>query len=300
MTIKQTNIRIIAGFPGVGKSKYVKGLMQSSHVLDLDSSNYRDNDINDKMTNYLNTIRTLLTNSNHLLLVSTHKEVLNWLEENSIEYVLVYPDFDKVNSEEYSESRFNRPVDDTVFKARMVSNWQNYKEDLYSAKPTYRITLDKDEYLSDFVESNTKHKSSFVLHLPDTVNGVKTFDAIKSMFDGYTHNTMFNIGCYQEYEEWSATFLFEELDRLTKDLRIKFGVVTKEELEQLTPEEITSLGFGLWDEQSGLYLIPISHLPLLDEDMPVVSIGCEKGVLKLVDKDVRYGLLAWGIVLNKQ
>ena len=300
MAIKQTNIRVIAGFPGVGKSNYVKGLTQSSHVLDLDSSNYRDNDINDKMTNYLNTIKTLLTNSNHLLLVSTHKEVLNWLEENGIEYVLVYPDFDKVDSEEYSESRFNRPVDDAVFKARMVGNWQNYKEDLYSAKPTYRITLNKDEYLSDFVESNTGHKSSFVLNLPDTVNGVKTFDAIKSMFDGYTHHTMANIGCYQEYEEWSSRFLFEELDRLAKDIRISHGAVTKEELEQLTPEEITSLGFGGWSEQSGLYLIPIGYLPLLDEDMPVVSIGREKGILKLVDKDVRYGLLAWGIVLNKQ
>lgn len=300
MAIVDTHIRVIAGFPGVGKSSFISSLESNTRVIDLDSSNYRDNDINEKLVNYTNTIKSLLTNSNHLLLISTHKEVLSWLEENTIDYILVQPDSEKVGADTYAEERFNRKVDDNVFKQRMVGNWDSYHADLDKASPKYRIKLDAEEYLKDYIGLDAK-SNGYLLNLPGdstVARYIKNYETIKFMVSRYKDDVLTHLECYRTYGTWGIDTVLEFMDETSENYVNRFGYITKEELVRLSKDQFLDLGFRQWDEK-GLRLIPIRLIPLLDPEMEVVSISDNKGLLKDVDKDIRYGCIAYGVYPNK-
>lgn len=65
----------------------------------------------------------------------------------------------------------------------------------------------------------------------------------------------------------------------------------------LTLAEINVLGFGIWDKNSPLKLIPVWLLPFLKEDFECESINGKKiSKLKDIDSDQRSGFLAYGVI----
>lgn len=63
----------------------------------------------------------------------------------------------------------------------------------------------------------------------------------------------------------------------------------------LTSEELNTLGFQRWDEESNLYLIPIWMTKFIQQDIEVTSFMGEKKTLAKADKDHRYGCIAYGV-----
>lgn len=79
--------RVLAGFPGVGKSTLFRDNPEA--YADSDSSTF------DKAgfpANYIAHIQNLLETSDKTIFVSTHQEVRDALAEAVIPFVLVYPD----------------------------------------------------------------------------------------------------------------------------------------------------------------------------------------------------------------
>lgn len=79
--------RVLAGFPGVGKSTLFRD--NPDAYADSDSSTF------DKAgfpANYITHIQNLLDNSDKTIFVSTHEDVRAALDAAGIPFVLVYPD----------------------------------------------------------------------------------------------------------------------------------------------------------------------------------------------------------------
>lgn len=91
---------------------------------------------------------------------------------------------------------------------------------------------------------------------------------------------------------------------LDSDIRQSWGVFCNSakkyiDWKNLTIEEARELRFRKWDEESDLWLIPIWLYPFIPEDLELTSIGGNKGFAPNIDTDVRFGCLAWGILLKE-
>lgn len=100
--------------------------------------------------------------------------------------------------------------------------------------------------------------------------------------------------------------------RVLNDLLLKNGVVGEEywenlrseyqksfadiDLRKCSCEELKALGFGRWEEESKLMLIPASIANMLDQEMQVVSISGMLKVLKNAGTDIRFGMRSVGII----
>lgn len=97
------------------------------------------------------------------------------------------------------------------------------------------------------------------------------------------------------YTNWSDKFVIEELRRIPETLK-------KQEFKLIDPLDLTKgemveLGFGMWDEESGIMLIPLWILPYLVDSFPARSISGEDIFKKSeMDTDVRFGCVAYGVV----
>lgn len=58
------------------------------------------------------------------------------------------------------------------------------------------------------------------------------------------------------------------------------------------------LGFGLWSEESSIYLFPLWLFPFISDDIKTVDISGNSLILKKedMDNDQRFGCVAYGIV----
>lgn len=101
------------------------------------------------------------------------------------------------------------------------------------------------------------------------------------------------------YSSWSADFVKGQLltckERLEKSKNFR-----KINLKALTKRNLKELGFGLWSDNSNLYLIPLWLLPYLEEATETESIsGSKHSTTSDIDNDSRMGCLAYGIKPTK-
>lgn len=123
--------RIIAGFPGVGKSTFVE--KNPALAIDADSSQFswmmsmgvriRNPSF---PANYIERIKSLI-GTYEIIFVSTHKEVREVLRDNCIFYYLSYPD--KRKKAEYL-ARYAARGNDDAFVKLLDKNWDAWIEEL--------------------------------------------------------------------------------------------------------------------------------------------------------------------------
>lgn len=97
------------------------------------------------------------------------------------------------------------------------------------------------------------------------------------------------------YKTWSDEFCRKEVRTATMDF---LGELRKHiDLTKLTREEAVELGFGKWEENGDLYLIPLYLLPIIPVGTELTSIFGNKVVYNghNIDTDIRCGCLAFGI-----
>ena len=151
-------VKIISGFPGIGKSYFKAN--SSLNVKDSDSSQFSwisEGIRNPKFPqNYIEHINRLVEdNTTEVILVSSHKDVRKGLVANNIYFTLVYPD--KALKEEYLQRYIDRGSPESFIKL-ISNNWDNFLNELDKQDNCKKVILKKDEYLNDVIESSTKVK----------------------------------------------------------------------------------------------------------------------------------------------
>lgn len=137
--------KIIAGFPGVGKTFFKESSPECS-VLDSDSSKFGKADF---PNNYIEHIKDSLGKVD-IILVSTHKELRDALDKNNLGYTLVYPNRDC--KEEYIK-RYTKRGDQISFIELIRSKWDIFitqlEEQQIKLSSSRKIELKRNQYLSD-------------------------------------------------------------------------------------------------------------------------------------------------------
>lgn len=102
-----------------------------------------------------------------------------------------------------------------------------------------------------------------------------------------------------QYENWSDKFCRKEI----KEASQKFVEEIKNHIDwnNLTEEDCKELRFDKWDEESGIYLIPLYLFPIIPIGLKVYCISGEEIVNDgtNLDNDIRFGCIAYGIKPRK-
>ena len=153
--------KVISAFPGIGKTTLVQ---TNKNYIDLESSDYKWVDIDKTLSieerkgtaktinpdfpeNYIKKI-TELTDMGFNVLISSHKEVREALQAQSIEYTIVLPSLDM---KEEMINRYLSRGNQESFVNLLKANYEKFIEDL-SMDPNDKIVLKHGEYLSDIVK----------------------------------------------------------------------------------------------------------------------------------------------------
>jgi len=104
------------------------------------------------------------------------------------------------------------------------------------------------------------------------------------------------------YPSWNEKFIGQQLREAGQMLADDIGPIP---IAGFTAEQCEELGFGKWDEESDLRLIPIWLYPHLCPGEELTSINGEKRFVGVnyttpetpgyIDNDNRFGCLAWGV-----
>ena len=134
---------VVSAFPGCGKSHLFrnKGVMK---ILDSDSSTF---DKSQFPENYINHIKSNIGDAD-IILVSSHKEVRDALQNQGINFTLVYPKKDI--KDEYIQRYIDRG-NDGKFVELLKQNWENWVGELNQQSGCEKIKLDSGQYLSDVI-----------------------------------------------------------------------------------------------------------------------------------------------------
>lgn len=151
--------KIIAAYPGVGKSEICK-----SGFVDLKCDNFVGKCEN-WVEQYVSVARDLVAQNNHVL-VSTHREVVEYMEKNEIPFLVVCPslDFKTEWLSKLKERAINNPTAKNKNALETIS--KNYDEDieyLTGRKNCFQIK-DRNYTLRDIAEygvANIKDYFSF-------------------------------------------------------------------------------------------------------------------------------------------
>lgn len=149
--MKKDSSIIIAGFPGVGKS-YLHSIYGDNQISDSDSSKFPKEDF---PNNYIKHIKSLI-GKKKIILVSTHKEVLKGLEEENIDYILVYPRSEC--KDEYLQ-RYKNRKSPQEFINLLDKKWDSFIEDLKNSNPTKRIILNPGEFIKDRIKQKSQRNA---------------------------------------------------------------------------------------------------------------------------------------------
>ncbi len=137
-------IKIIAGFPGVGKSFYQKN---NPECLDSDSSFYSAEErFPDSYMQHI--VRTLQENKYNVILVSTHAVVLEAMCEYGFRFTVVYPHIDL--KEEYLERYRQRQSPPALIKI-ISDNWDDWITALEASSYKNRRLI-SGQFLADVME----------------------------------------------------------------------------------------------------------------------------------------------------
>jgi hypothetical protein len=151
--------KIIAAFPGTGKSYFASSPDHSISVTDLDSHSYTsgygdDGKVRnpDFPNNYLADIKKTI-GSIDLLLVSCQPEVIAALRKLGLKFTLVYPE--RVLRDEYVR-RFEVRGSSQFFTNQLSNSWDHFLDFLEGQADCEKIQLGSGQYISD-VSSNFIH-----------------------------------------------------------------------------------------------------------------------------------------------
>lgn len=153
------NTKIISAFPACGKT-YVYENFKDKIILDSDSSKFSWIIIDGEKVrnpefpqNYINHIRKNIGKADYIL-VSTHENVRQTLEEAGIDFYLVYPE--KYLKEEWIGRCFLRGSDEN-FCQLIADNWDIWINQLYDDSKHTDLRLKSGQHLSNviyFLEEN--------------------------------------------------------------------------------------------------------------------------------------------------
>ena len=147
-------MRLISGFPGIGKSHYFRIIQEdgTKKVLDSDSTNFswiekgvRNPDF---PNNYIEHIKKNMDTAD-IILISSHDIVRNALVKNRIPFILVYPS--REIKEEYIK-RYKERGSDENFINLLQNNWDKFIDDCESQKGCKHVVIHSGEYLSDKIK----------------------------------------------------------------------------------------------------------------------------------------------------
>ena len=141
-------VRIIAAFAGTGKTTLSR--RDPSRYIDLDSSAFAKERF---PKNYINAILMACEDARYddskkevFILLSTHKEVRDYLHAYGHEVELVYPH----HSLKYDYlHRYRQRGSDPIAVNYLIKNWNNFIETLHRDTRYTRHQLKVNEFLSD-------------------------------------------------------------------------------------------------------------------------------------------------------
>lgn len=136
---------LVSAFPGCGKSHFFKNTKLVT--LDSDSSKF------DKAhfpENYIKHIKSNLGKVD-IIFISSHQEVRDALNDNNLEYMLVYPD--PSLKEEYLE-RYNKRGSGKAFIKLLDEKWNLWMKGLENDPTPYKYILNEGEYLSHAINED--------------------------------------------------------------------------------------------------------------------------------------------------
>lgn len=98
------------------------------------------------------------------------------------------------------------------------------------------------------------------------------------------------------YTNWSDGFAVNEIRTIPQWVKGS-GNFKPIDPNDFTVEELKELGFGKWDEETNLYLMPLWLLPFIKDEIECGSISGERKVIKRdeINNDERFGCLAFGV-----
>ena len=135
-------MKIISGFPGIGKSSLYN--QSPERIADSDSSQFDKSEFPD---NYIVHIRSLLEEGvKDYILVSSHFEVRDELEERGFPFFLVYPE--RGLKEEYLQ-RYRDRKSPQAFVDMMDANWDKFITGCEDQEGCEHIVLKSGQYLAD-------------------------------------------------------------------------------------------------------------------------------------------------------
>lgn len=143
--------KVISGFPAVGKS-YLYNNNKDLKVLDSDSSKFSWESEGvrhpDFPNNYIRHIKRNLGVVD-VIFVSSHKVVREALENNGIDYTIVYPNISLKG--EYISRYINRGNDDSFIEF-LNENWEEFITDIENERFPVKVELQEGQYMKDVLE----------------------------------------------------------------------------------------------------------------------------------------------------
>lgn len=125
----------------------------------------------------------------------------------------------------------------------------------------------------------------------------RTPEELIKLINWYKQWLLNELNCYIEYGTWepSKEALTKARNYVIEEV-FKNELISKEEIDQFTKEQLLDIGFNLWatEDNESLLLMPLVLIPVFKEDILVIGIDDEEELLKDADKDIRYGCIASG------
>lgn len=147
--LRNSEVMVICGFPGVGKSEFYRKFKRKFKILDSDSSKFPKTN-GQFPNNYVDHIEEIIKNHTvDIIMVSTHASVLDELESRGINHFIAYP----TNSLRYEYMRrYMKRGNSFSFIKNIYENWYTFIsgiEKRFGEPTVIPYPLYSNEYLSD-------------------------------------------------------------------------------------------------------------------------------------------------------
>lgn len=96
------------------------------------------------------------------------------------------------------------------------------------------------------------------------------------------------------YKSWGEEYAYKRIMELPQIIKVK-----NINPSELSMTEMKDLGFGRWNEETELMLIPLWLMQFIDPEIDVICIDGDTVKFKDADNDNRYGCLAFGVIPKK-